>query len=58
MPEAIDINVEYIKLSPEGSAGEEGVIMVEHDPDPSIEVPPPEVDQGKHQSMYTDYFCF
>ena len=50
--EAVDANIEYIELSSEGPAGEDKVIVVEHEPEPSVEVTPSEIDHGKHCSIY------
>ena len=51
--EVADVSVEYIELPPEGPTGGEEVIVIEHEPELQAEVPPPEADQGKHQSIYT-----
>jgi hypothetical protein len=31
------------------------MIMVEHEPQLQVETPPPEVEQGKHRSIYIYY---
>ena len=54
----MDVNIKYIELAPEGPAGEEDVIIIEHEPETFFEVQPPEVDQGKHRSMYTHKFTY
>lgn len=40
------------RAAAEGPAKEEEVIVVEHEPEPSVEVTPSKIDQGKHHSIY------
>jgi len=42
----VDVSIEYIKLPPKGFMGEEEAIIIEHELETFVEVPPPEVDNG------------
>lgn len=49
--EVADVSVEYIQLPPEGPPEEEEVILVEHEPEPQVDVdvPPRQAEQSKHK---------
>jgi len=52
-PKVVNVSIEYIERPSEGPIREEEVIVVEHEPEPPIEIAPSDIGQGKHRSIYT-----